>query len=125
MEDSNKTKKILIVDDAEFMRQVIRGVVEPEGYNIIEAQDGKEALEKINTENPDLVLLDIIMPEVDGIGVLKEIAGKTNVIVVSAVGQEAMINEAKRLGALDYIVKPFDAEEDKDKILQSIKKALG
>jgi len=110
--------KILIADDSKFMRGVLKDIVESEGHESIEAENGRETIEKFEKEKPDLVLLDIIMPEVDGLGVLKKIGKKAKVIVISAVGQEKMVEEAKGLGALDYIVKPFDNK----KVLEVIKK---
>lgn len=112
--------KILIVDDSQFMRKVLQDILKPEGYELIEAQDGKEALEKFEQEKPDLVLLDIIMPEVDGLAVLKEIGQKAKVVVISAVGQEKMIEEAKACGARDYLVKPFE----NNKVLEVVRRAL-
>jgi CheY-like chemotaxis protein len=114
-------QKILIADDAVFMRTVIKDMLATENYNLIEAENGEEALEKIESEKPDIVLLDIIMPKIDGIAVLQKIGAHTKVIVISAVGQEKMIEEAKRLGALDYIMKPIDITKDKEKILLVIK----
>jgi two-component system, chemotaxis family, chemotaxis protein CheY len=112
--------KILISDDSQFMRGVLKDILATD-HDIVEAQNGKEALEKIESDKPDLVLLDIIMPEVDGIEVLKKIGKQEKVVVISAVGQEKMVEEAKGLGALDYIVKPFDSE----KVMETVKKALG
>lgn len=112
--------KILIADDSQFMRGVLKDIFSSEGYEIIEAENGKEALDKFQIEKPDLALLDIIMPEVDGMEVLKKIGKSAKVIVISAVGQEKMVEEAKGLGALDYIVKPFD----NNKVLEVVKAAL-
>lgn len=114
--------KILIVDDSAFMRTVLKNILVKAGWDdLIEAKDGKEALEKFKTENPDVILLDIIMPELDGLGVLRELRfKKVKVIVISAVGQEKMISEAKELGADDFIVKPFEAEN----VIKSVKKVL-
>ena len=112
--------KILIVDDSQFMRGVLRDILLPLGCELIDAEDGKVALEKFEQEKPDLILLDIIMPTMDGIEVLKKIDKKVKVIVISAVGQEKMVQEAKVLGALDYIVKPFDNE----KVLEIVRKII-
>jgi two-component system, chemotaxis family, chemotaxis protein CheY len=112
--------KILIVDDSKFMRGVLKDIVSSEDHESIEAENGKIALEKFEQEKPDLVLLDVIMPEVDGIDVLKKIGKKAKVIVISAVGQEKMLEDAKDLGALDYIVKPFD----NNKVLEVINKVI-
>ncbi|KKU79185.1 MAG: Response regulator receiver domain protein [Parcubacteria group bacterium GW2011_GWA2_47_7] len=114
----SKDKKILLVDDSAFMRKVLRDIFESDGYtNFIEAGNGNEAIQKINSEKPDFVFLDIIMPDVNGMDVLRGIGTGTRVIVVSAVGQKEMIEQAKSLGALDYIVKPFD----RDQVLEKAK----
>ena len=113
--------KILIADDSQFMRTNLKDILKGEGHEIIESADGKEALEKFEAEKPDLTLLDIIMPEVDGMEVLKKIGKEAKIIVISAVGQEKMVDEAKNFGALDYIVKPFENE----KVLEIVKKVLG
>ncbi len=105
-------KKILIVDDSLFMRMTLRNNLIGE-YEIVEADSGAEALEQFQKEKPDLVLLDIVMPqgEEEGIRVLKEIMKnhpQAQIVMITAVGQEAIIEECKKLGAKDYIVKPFD-----------------
>jgi two-component system chemotaxis response regulator CheY len=114
-------KKILIVDDSAFMRKVLRDIFESAGYtNFVEAGNGREALERWKSEKPDFMFLDIIMPEMNGMDVLREIGREAKVIVVSAVGQKEMIEEAKALGALDYVVKPFD----RDQVLEKTEKYL-
>lgn len=114
-------KKILIVDDSAFMRKVLRDIFESAGYaQFIEAANGREAIEKWRAEKPDFIFLDVIMPEMNGIDVLREIGKEAKVIVVSAVGQDEMIKEAKSLGALDYVVKPFD----RDLVLEKAHKYL-
>ena len=107
--------KVLIADDSAFMRGVLKDLLTHTkwaGTEVIEAGDGQEAVEKYKTENPDLVLLDIIMPVKDGLTILKEM-GTTDksVVIVSAVGQEKVIQEAKELGAKDFIVKPFESQK--------------
>ncbi|PIR62732.1 MAG: two-component system response regulator [Candidatus Pacebacteria bacterium CG10_big_fil_rev_8_21_14_0_10_42_12] len=121
----NTQAKILLADDSAFMRKVLMDILTEAGFSdFLEAENGNQALELIEKESPDLVLLDMIMPELEGIGVLsklKELGNTTKVIVVSAVGQDAMIEEAKNLGAFGYVVKPFEGE----KVLETIKSALG
>lgn len=112
--------KILIADDSQFMRTSLRDILGGENYEIVEAVNGKEALEKFEADKPDLILLDIIMPGVDGMEVLNKIGKIAKVIVISAVGQEKMVDEARELGALDYIVKPFKNEN----VLEVVKGAL-
>lgn len=114
--------KILMSDDSAFMRKVLKDILQGAGFtNFIEASNGREALEKYHAEKPDLVLLDVIMPEVDGVAVVKEIGKEATVVMVSAVGQESVIKEATEYGAKAFIVKPFD----KSKVLETIEKVVG
>ncbi len=117
----NTDAKILIVEDSAFMRNVLRKILEELGIkNISEAADGKECLKKVESENPDLILLDMIIPEISGMEILKQIGGEKAIIVVSAVGQEEVIEEAKELGAINYITKPFE----NNAVEEEVKKAL-
>jgi len=112
--------KMLIADDSAFMRGVLKNIITGMGIpqeDIIEAEDGIEAIRKFHQESPELVLLDIIMPEKDGIAVLREIGNLVKVIIISAAGQEKLIEEAKALGAKEFIVKPFDSH----KVAETIK----
>ena len=118
-------KNILIVDDAAFMRMMIKDILTKNGYNVVgEADNGAKAVEKYNELKPDLVLMDITMPEMDGIQALKAIKGAdggAKVIMCSAMGQQAMVIESIQSGAKDFIVKPFQA----DRVLEAVKKVLG
>ena len=118
-------KNILIVDDAAFMRMMIKDILSKNGYNIAaEAENGKVAVDKYNEVKPDLVLMDITMPEMDGIQALKGIKAidaNASVIMCSAMGQQAMVIEAIQSGAKDFIVKPFQAE----RVLEAVKKVVG
>ena len=106
--------KILIVDDAAFMRMMIKDTLKSSGYeNIIEAADGEQAIQTYKNEKPDLVIMDITMPNKNGLDALKEIRKMDpNAVIVmcSAMGQESMVVEAIRNGAKDFIVKPFKSE---------------
>ncbi|WAA13593.1 response regulator [Fervidibacillus halotolerans] len=117
--------KILVVDDAAFMRMMIKDILVKNGYQVVgEAQDGKQAVEKFKELNPDLVTMDITMPEMDGIEALKkirEIDPNAKIIMCSAMGQQAMVIDAIQAGAKDFIVKPFQA----DRVIEAIKKTLG
>lgn len=117
--------KILIVDDAAFMRMMIKEILSKNGYEVVgEAQDGSIAIEKYKELKPDLVTMDITMPEMDGIAALKEIKkfdANAKVIMCSAMGQQAMVIDAIQAGAKDFIVKPFQA----DRVIEAIKKTLG
>ncbi|MGN0342621.1 MAG: response regulator [Roseburia sp.] len=118
-------KNILICDDAAFMRMMIKDILTKNGYNVAaEAENGAKAVEKYNEVKPDLVLMDITMPEMDGIQALKQIKANdasANVIMCSAMGQQAMVIEAIQSGAKDFIVKPFQAE----RVLEAVKKVVG
>ncbi|MGG1633573.1 two-component system response regulator [Paenibacillus sp. FSL A5-0031] len=117
--------RILIVDDAAFMRMMIRDILSKNGYEVVgEAQDGAQAVEKYKELKPDLTTMDITMPEMDGISALKEIKkidSNAKVIMCSAMGQQAMVIDAIQAGAKDFIVKPFQA----DRVIEAIKKTLG
>jgi len=116
--------KILIVDDAAFMRMMIKDILTKNGYEVVaEASDGAQAVEKYQELRPDLVTMDITMPEVDGISALKQIKQmdpNAKVIMCSAMGQQAMVIDAIQAGAKDFIVKPFQA----DRVIEAIQKAL-
>ncbi len=118
-------KKVMIVDDAAFMRMMIKDILTKNGYEVCcEAENGKIASEKYKEATPDLTLMDITMPEMDGIQALKSIKSQdpnANVIMCSAMGQQAMVIEAIQSGAKDFIVKPFQA----DRVLEAVKKVLG
>jgi two-component system chemotaxis response regulator CheY len=114
-------KKLLIVDDSAFMRKVLRDIFESAGYTqFIEAGNGREAIEKYKSDAPDFIFLDVIMPDMNGMDVLREIGKQAKIIIISAVGQKDMITQAKQLGALDYIVKPFE----RDQVLEKAEKYL-
>ncbi|MBN1438173.1 MAG: response regulator [Anaerolineales bacterium] len=116
--------KILIADDAEFFRvQTIR-ILAVEGFTVLEADNGVKAVELFQAEQPDVVLLDLNMPEKDGLAALKEIlAAKPDakVIMLASLGQEAHVLQAIRAGAKDYIVKPAD----KERIISAVQKIMG
>ena len=118
-------KNILICDDAAFMRMMIKDILTKNGYNVVgEAENGLKAVEKYSETKPDLVLMDITMPEMDGIQALKKIKEQdpgTTVIMCSAMGQQAMVIESIQAGAKDFIVKPFQA----DRVIEAVKKVVG
>jgi len=118
-------KRILLADDASFMRMMLKNILEAAGYEIAgEAANGREAVEKFMELKPDLLIMDMVMPEVGGVDALKQIISKNpdaNVVICSAIGQQALVIEAIQAGAKDYIVKPFD----KDNVLETIAKIAG
>jgi two-component system chemotaxis response regulator CheY len=117
--------KILIVDDAAFMRMMVKDNLHKAGYmEFAEAGNGDEAVAAYVKDRPDLVLLDITMPVKDGLTALQEIRERdpdAKVVMCSAMGQESMVIEAIKLGALDFIVKPFKPE----RLLQTVRNIIG
>ena len=107
-------KRVLVADDASFMRQMIRDIIEPEGYEVVgEASDGVEVVDRFHELQPDVIMMDIVMPKRSGIDAVKAIVEKApnaKVVMCSALGQEALVMEAIQAGAKDFIVKPFKPE---------------
>ena len=103
--------RVLVADDASFMRQMIREIIEAEGHEVVgEASDGDEVVEEFKRLHPDVVTMDIVMPRRSGIDAVKsiiQIDGKARIVMCSALGQESLVNEAMEAGACDFIVKPF------------------
>ncbi len=118
-------KRVLITDDAMFMRVTLKNILTKNGYVIAgEAANGKESVELYQDLHPDLVTMDITMPEMDGISAvkaIKEIDPNANIVMCSAMGQKQMVIEAVAAGAKDFIVKPFQPE----KVIEAVQKLIG
>lgn len=118
------SERILIVDDAAFMREMLRDLLTEEGYQIAaEAADGDEAVAAYAEHSPDLVMLDIVMPRKSGLEALREIVARdpeARIVMCSALGQESLVMEALDAGAKDFVVKPFKP----DRAIDVIKKVL-
>ena len=109
-----RDKKVLIVDDQYGIRVLLFEILDKEGYQTFQAANGKQALEIVVNEAPDLVILDMKIPGMDGLEILKEIkkiAPDTKVVMMKAYGELDMIKEATQLGALTHFTKPFDIDE--------------
>ena len=116
--------KILVVDDAQFMRMRAVKMLTQNGYECIEAENGVEAVDKYKSEKPDAVMLDITMPDMDGLEALKQIQkidSNAKVTMVTAMGQQSIVMEAIKSGAKDFVVKPFDP----NRVLAAVQKMLG
>ena len=115
--------KILVVDDQESVRDILSNMLTREGYEVITAPTGSEALEKIKEKNFSLVISDIKMPKMDGFGVLRGVKS-TNpnipVIFLTAVGEKEIVIQAMKEGVADYIEKPFQL----NKVLKVVKEKL-
>ena len=114
--------RVLVADDARFMRELIREIIEPEGFEVVgEATDGQEAVDTFQKVQPDLVTMDVVMPKRSGIDAVKEIVARApdaRIVMCSALGQESLVMEALQAGALDFIVKPFKP----DAVLSTLRK---
>ncbi len=116
--------KVMVVDDAAFMRMKCTKLLTTSGYEVIEASNGLEAVQKYKANRPDAVLLDITMPDMDGLQALKEIRKldpTARVAMVTAMGQQSIVIEALKAGARDFVVKPYDS----DRVLTAVKKLAG
>ena len=114
---------IMVVDDAAFMRMRCKKMLTQSGYDVIEAATGAQAVETYKASKPDAVLLDITMPDMDGLTALKEMKKldpDVRVAMVSAMGQQSVVMDALKSGAKDFVVKPFEA----DRVLATVKKLL-
>lgn len=116
--------RVLVADDASFMREMIREIIEPEGFEVVgQASDGVEAVEAFQRLRPDLVTMDIVMPRRSGIDAVQEIRAidpTARVVMCSALGQETLVMEALAAGAADFVVKPFRP----DSVLSTLRKVL-
>jgi DNA-binding response OmpR family regulator len=114
--------KILIVEDDKFLRELISRKLTKEGFEIAEAVDGEEGIEKAAEFLPDLVLLDLILPGIDGFGALEKIKENTKtmhvpVVILSNLGQKDEVEKGLKLGAIDFLIKAhFTPEEIVEKI---------
>lgn len=117
--------RVLVVDDAAFMRKMVSDALMGGGHEIVgEAANGAEAVQRFQELRPDIMTLDITMPEKDGLAALKEIIAVdpgAKVVMCSALGQESKVLESIKLGAKDFVVKPFQV----DRVLSAVEKALG
>lgn len=122
-----KRRKILLVDDEERMVRFIRLNLEHDGFTVIEAYNGRQALQRLRDETPDLVLLDVMMPDMDGFEVLEMIREFSNVpvIMLTAKGEENDRVRGLELGADDYISKPFSPRELTSRIKAVLRRAEG
>ncbi|OQY47607.1 MAG: two-component system response regulator [Anaerolineaceae bacterium 4572_78] len=116
--------KVMIVDDAQFMRVRLSKLLTRNGYEVVEAENGEQAVKVFKSASPDVVLMDITMPHKDGLEALSEIRefdSKAKVIMLTALGQESMIVQAVQAGAKDYVVKPFNPK----RVMSALEKVLG
>ena len=120
------TKKILVVDDSIFLQSLLKDRLESEGFFVIQALDGKEGLEKVKNENPDLVLLDVKMPIMDGFECCRRIKNDPiikhiPVVFLTVMSQKTDIESGIEAGAEAYFTKPYDGNALVSKIKELLK----
>lgn len=119
------SKKIMTVDDSASLRQMVNFTLSESGYEVVEAADGKEALEKMNTEPVDMLITDLNMPNMDGITLIREVRANPSykfipILMLTTESQGEKKQEGKTAGATGWIVKPFSPEQ----LLAVVKKVL-
>ncbi|MBM3206474.1 MAG: response regulator [Candidatus Staskawiczbacteria bacterium] len=120
-------KNILIVEDDQFFRELLKKKLTSVGFSIIEASNGEDGIEKVKSKKPDLIILDLLLPNIDGFEVLSKVktssdTSSTPVIIVSNLGQQEDIEKGMKLGANDYLIKSqFDIESIVSKINNILK----
>ncbi len=117
------TKKVMVVDDSSFMRNHISKFLTQHGYEIVVAENGEEAVRHYRAKKPDVVLMDITMPQMDGMDALvmiREFDPRAKVIMLSALGQRLIVQRAIHIGAKDFLVKPIPPQQ----LLLTVQKAL-
>ena len=124
--DDNNKVKILVVEDDKFLRELLVRKLEGEGLSTVTAADGTEALQKMEETMPKLVLLDLILPGIDGFDVLKKMKenpaiANIPVIILSNLGQKEEVEKGLKLGASDYMIK---AHFTPDEIVEKVQKIL-
>jgi len=126
MEAEKRNTRILVVEDDKFLRSIMLQKLSRDGFKVMEAADGAEALKKIKEAPPQLILLDLVLPDMDGFEVLhklkeKEDTAKIPVLILSNLGGEEDIRKGKELGAKDYLIKAYFTPSE---IVEKAKKIL-
>jgi len=114
---------VLVVDDSEFMRRVLKNILEGGGHKVREAKNAEEALQLFKKFGADVITMDIVMPDTDGIETVKRLKGadeKVKIIMVSALGHQKTVMRALEAGAMDFIMKPFTSDD----VLESVNAVL-
>jgi len=115
------SKTVLIADDEKNILISLEFLMKREGYNVVVAHDGQEAVDAVFREHPDLVLLDVMMPKKTGLDVCQEVRANSNfkdmiIIMLTAKGRDTDIAKGMAMGANDYVIKPFSTRELAEKV---------
>ena len=119
-------KKILIVDDSSSMRQMVKFTLTEEGYDVEEAVDGKDGVDKVSDVNPELIITDINMPNMNGIELIEAVRKTdaykfTPIIVLTTESEQSKQDAGKKAGASAWLIKPFTPEQ----LIETVKKVAG
>lgn len=119
-------KNILTVDDSTSVRQMVSFTLKRDGYNVLEAVDGKDGLDKLERTKVDMIITDLNMPNMDGIGLIKNVRSNPGykympIIILTTESQDGKKQEGRKAGATGWIIKPFKPEQ----LLAVVKKVLG
>ena len=109
-----ETKKILVVDDEQQLALAVKIRLQSRGYQVVTASDGQQGLELVERENPDLIILDVLMPVMDGYSCLREINtrfGRSKIPIIILTARDRMKDLFELEGIEDYVIKPFDHED--------------
>lgn len=119
-------KKILVVDDEKPISDIIKFNLTKEGYDVITAYDGEEALNKVDSEQPDLILLDLMLPKIDGLEVARQVRKKYNMPIIMVTAKDSEIDKVLglELGADDYVTKPFSNRELVARVKANLRRQL-
>ncbi len=117
--------RVLVVDDDERIRRLVTDLLTANAHSVVQAEDGAEAVVKAQTESPDLILMDVFMPKMDGYAALQAIKNeeatkKIPVVMVTAIGHDLNKRLAEGLGSCGYITKPFSAKEVLDTVARLV-----
>ena len=118
------SKKVLIVDDEKAIVDILNHNLKREGYETVQAYDGEEAIEKVKEEKPDLILLDVMLPKMDGFTVCKTIRQTSSIPIIMVTAKEDVVDKVigLELGADDYITKPFSVREVLARVKANLRK---
>jgi two-component system response regulator MprA len=118
------SRLVLVVDDDDIIRRVVRTVLEADDFEVVEAKDGDEAIQKVSTDHPLVVVLDVMMPGLDGVEVCRRVrADGTKVLMLTARDDADVEQASKDAGADGFLAKPFSSVELLDKVEQLTRKS--
>ena len=117
-------KKLLLADDEQVLVGALKERFEDDGYTVVTAFDGEECLEKTNLENPDLIIMDVVMPKLDGYSIIKVMQqndATRDIPIIMLTGRDQMEDIFRMEGVKEYVIKPFDYEALRDMVKKIFK----